>query len=51
MANPPKRTARSDPESRRDDQPEDAAQKLTIVDLSNAWDQETQDCSVTRVLH
>src|SRR5262245_9633531 len=51
MTNPAKSTARSDPESRRYDQPEDAAQELAIVDLSDSWNQETQHRCITRSSH
>src|SRR5262245_43150274 len=51
MTNPSKSSTRSDPESRRHNQPEDAPQELTVVDLSNAWNQKAQYRCSTGILH
>ena len=51
MAHPPQNTARTNPNPRRDDQPESASQELAIVDLAEPWQQKAKDSRVTRFRH
>jgi hypothetical protein len=49
MADPAEEAATANPQSRRDDKPEDGPQEASVVDLTNAGHKETQDrcCSCT----
>jgi hypothetical protein len=49
MANPTERSARSNPETRRDDQPENPTEKRSVVDLAHAWDDERENRGNARV--
>jgi hypothetical protein len=40
MTNPAEHTGGSNPEARRDDEPEDTAQEGAVVDLPDAWNEE-----------
>ena len=49
MADPAEQAAGADPEARRDDQPEDAAQEVAVVDLADARDEQAEDGGDARV--
>lgn len=40
VAHPPQEATGANPQARGDDQPEDAAKEISVVELSDAWDQE-----------
>ena len=43
MANPSKHSAGPYPETRRDDQPENASPESAVVNLADAWNEEAQN--------
>src|SRR4030095_7340491 len=51
MADPSEQKPGPEPESRRDDQPEDAAEKVAVVDLADAWKDEAENRRDSRVAH
>ena len=51
VAHPAERAARAEPEARRDDQPEDAAQERAVVDLPNARHEQREHASDARLRH
>ena len=51
VADPAKQAARANPQSRCDDQPEDPAQEITVVKLSDPRDQRAQNRREPWILH
>jgi hypothetical protein len=51
MTNPAECSPTSYPKTRRDDQPEKAAQELAIIDLPNSRDDQTENSGVARFAH
>lgn len=43
MAHPAEQAARPEPHPGRDDEPEEASQKVAVVDLSHAWNEQAED--------
>ena len=48
---PTKPAAGADPDSRSDDQPENASKNLAVVDLPDAWNEEAQNRCYAWISH
>lgn len=44
VTDPPEESARAYPQARRDDQPEQTAPEVAVVELADTGDQDAQDC-------
>ena len=51
MADPPEQATRAEPEAGRDDQPEQGAEPVAVVDLADAWDEEAEDGCDSGAVH
>ena len=51
VANPAKRAARPDPEARSDNQPENAGEDASVIELAYSWDNKTQDTCQKWIAH
>ena len=51
VANPAKRAARPDPEARSDNQPENAGEDASVIELAYSRDNKTQDTCQKWIAH
>src|SRR5829696_5873744 len=51
VAEPDEQATRTNPQARRNDEPQDTGQEATVIELSNSRDDRAQNCRYSRIAH
>lgn len=51
VADPPEQATRTNPQARRNDEPQDTSQEATVIELSNSRDDSAQNRRYSRLAH